>query len=389
MPSHSSSANPLASLERSFDLGGFTLDPSDVQNPADDGNLQFASDTINSQTQKDVSSDLQSVDGDLESGTTAGFQVPILSDPTGAFQLLLGKSVPLFTYTTPALELDFGFSQFFPCDRPAGREPDGPNGRFRTAQFRLRYIRFSGVRRRRIQQPSQILDGLYVDSNASQLTLDGSIAAYAAVNLGILSAGVGGGLFAAVGLSPYDPAAPAMSTCNSSKVISRRGPSSPNPARCRHFSMPSIASTLVLSHTLGPSTSLTSLSPRSAKVHRCRTRHPCWQRCRQIRSIAGPSRTLLRSTSVPSPRTASTRVRPTPPRPPTVARRSRSCRGRLPTVCIFTAAECRYPRSNFTTFPANGLPDVIAAAGATGNDTVAVNVTGNINVNLVAGARDE
>ena len=47
------------------------------------------------------------------------------SDPASAFQLLLGKDVPLITYETPLLNLSFAFDQFFPIIGPLGADLAG------------------------------------------------------------------------------------------------------------------------------------------------------------------------------------------------------------------------------------------------------------------------
>ena len=383
------SHDPLASLEGSFDLGSFTLDPSAVQNPADDGNLQFTSETINSQTQQAVSSDLQSVDSDLQSGTTGGFQVPILSDPASAFQLLLGKSVPLFTYTTPALELDFGFSQFFPVIGPLGVNLMGQMGVSGQLSFGFDTSGFQEYAADGFSNPSQILDGLYVDANASQLTLDGSIAAYAAVDLGILSAGVGGGLFATISLNPYDPSGTGHVHLQQLESDIQKGTIFSESGSLQAFLDAYVTLDLgVFSHTwtfdiahvtlatLSQSPQVQNTTPVLATMQTDTVYSGTQQNVLRLNIGSFAADRLYQSTTNSSKATVGNEAL-------TVVQGPNSN-----SVYIYG---CGVPQSQelLYTFPANGLPDVIVAAGAQGDDTVdtvSVNVTSNINVNLVAGA---
>ena len=100
-----------------IDLGSFTLDPNAAMNPASLGTLAPAS------TQAIPHSGMRD-----DANTIPGFQIPILSNPTSAFQLLLGHNVQLVTYQMPALNLNFQFSQFFPIIGPLGAELAGQIG---------------------------------------------------------------------------------------------------------------------------------------------------------------------------------------------------------------------------------------------------------------------
>ncbi len=94
----------------SMNLGSFTLDPTAAQNPASLGNMN--------PTATDITSS-------YSGSPITGFQVPILANPASAFQLLLGKNVPLITYETPQLNLSFGFNEFFPIIGPLGADLAG------------------------------------------------------------------------------------------------------------------------------------------------------------------------------------------------------------------------------------------------------------------------
>jgi Ca2+-binding RTX toxin-like protein len=183
----------------SMDLGSFTLDPTAAENASSLGSLNPATTNITSS---------------YTGSPITGFQIPILSNPASAFQLLLGKDIPLITYETPKLDLNFAFDEFFPIIGPLGADLAGQIGA--QAQFGFGFDT-SGLRQyaaSNFRDPGLILNGFYVSDRANpdgtgpvapQVQLYGSIAAYAALDLGILEAGVGGGLFATVGFTVHDP----------------------------------------------------------------------------------------------------------------------------------------------------------------------------------------
>ena len=183
----------------SMNLGSFTLDPTAGQDPSSLGNMSPATTNITSS---------------YTGSPITGFQIPILSDPASAFQLLLGKNVPLITYETPQLNLSFGFNEFFPIIGPLGADLAGQIGAEAQFGFGFDTTGFQQYAADDFRDPSLILDGFYVSDTQNpdgtgpitpQVELYGSIAAYAALDLGIVSAGVGGGLFASVGFTLHDP----------------------------------------------------------------------------------------------------------------------------------------------------------------------------------------
>jgi Ca2+-binding RTX toxin-like protein len=187
------------SVPPSLDLGSFTLDPSAAQDPTQQGTLNPTSTNITST---------------YTGNPVTGFQIPILSNPASAFQLLLGKDVPLVTYEMPQLSFNFGFDQFFPVIGPLGVDLAGQIGA--SAQFGFGFDT-SGFRQYAasdFSDASLILDGFYVSNRQNpdgtgpvvpQVQLYGSIAAYAALDVGVASAGVGGGLFASANFTLHDP----------------------------------------------------------------------------------------------------------------------------------------------------------------------------------------
>ena len=66
--------------------------------------------------EEDIKEFLRSTEDLGDSGS--GFQIPLIDDPTSAFQLLLGQNVDLFEYDVPALDFEAGFEasfQIFPA----------------------------------------------------------------------------------------------------------------------------------------------------------------------------------------------------------------------------------------------------------------------------------
>jgi Ca2+-binding RTX toxin-like protein len=186
-------------IPTSMDLGSMTLDPSAAANPSSLGNMNPETTDITS-----------SYDGN----PITGFEIPILSNPASAFQMLLGKDVPLVTYETPALNLSFAFDEFFPIIGPLGADLAGEIGAQAQFGFGFDTSGFRAYAAGHFRDPSLILDGFYVSDRANpdgtgpvtpQVQLYGSIAAYAALDLGIVEAGIGGGLFATVGFTVHDP----------------------------------------------------------------------------------------------------------------------------------------------------------------------------------------
>ena len=110
--------------------------------------------------------------------------------------MLLGKNVPLITYETPQLNLSFGFNEFFPIIGPLGADLAGEIGAQAQFGFGFDTTGFQQYAADDFRDPSLILDGFYVSDPQNpdgtgpvvpQVELYGSIAAYAALDLGILS----------------------------------------------------------------------------------------------------------------------------------------------------------------------------------------------------------
>ncbi|MDX2215457.1 MAG: calcium-binding protein [Oculatellaceae cyanobacterium bins.114] len=144
--------------------------------------------------------------------TPQGPQFPILTDPNQVFKLLLGQNAEFFQYTLPRLEFEFGFDVFFPILGPLGALIEGNlNAAMQLAvgydsrglqQFLVGGDSLFGTADD-LTDPSRIFNGFYIDNRLSATgpggrqsgaELNASLNAYGAINIGIASAGVGGGI---------------------------------------------------------------------------------------------------------------------------------------------------------------------------------------------------
>ncbi len=146
----------------------------------------------------------------IKSITDAGFEFPLIDDPTQVFQLFLGQDVDLIRYEVPRLDFEFDISKYFPIIGPLGATLSGNIGA--AAQFSFGYDT-RGLRQfveNDFDDPTLAFNGFYVgdlDSNGvdiPELQVYGGIAAYASVNLGIVQGGVGGGIEAVVEMNLHD-----------------------------------------------------------------------------------------------------------------------------------------------------------------------------------------
>jgi Ca2+-binding RTX toxin-like protein len=143
---------------------------------------------------------------------------PILTDPNQVFNLLLGKNAEFFKYTLPKLALKADLVAFFPVLGPLGFELRG--GIDAKAQLAVGYDSY-GIKQFTDQiaasgaaDPSKIFNGFYIDNavdvngpagRKSGAQLDASLGAFAALELGVASLGVGGGIYGNLDVLLYDP----------------------------------------------------------------------------------------------------------------------------------------------------------------------------------------
>jgi Ca2+-binding RTX toxin-like protein len=201
-------------------LGSFNLgndadirDPqfklSDVEEPnitetADDLDEQLSG--TDKQTEREFITKLSSVPG-------GGLQFPILTDPKKAFNLLLGKDVELFTYDLPKLEFNLEYeSPFIPIVGPLGVRIGGNIGAALDLAFG--YDTYGLRQFIDTKKGADIFNGFYVSDRANpdgtgadvpEVTLNAGLEASAELNAVIVSAGVGGGIYANIGFNLNDP----------------------------------------------------------------------------------------------------------------------------------------------------------------------------------------
>jgi Ca2+-binding RTX toxin-like protein len=141
-----------------------------------------------------------------------GIKFPLLTDPTKAFNLLLGQNVTLFEYNPPGLKfetgtLGSGIIPPIPVFGPVVIQIYAKAGA--SAQFGFGYdaqglIDFT---KNNFQNPVDLTNGFFLSKpdNKGYFTIFGEIGAAAAVNLGVAELEVGGGLRATVELGKNSP----------------------------------------------------------------------------------------------------------------------------------------------------------------------------------------
>jgi Ca2+-binding RTX toxin-like protein len=203
-----------------IDLGSYTLGNIDFSEP--NANLQNASPVPKTAVQQNANQQINSkTSGKTKEFFTAlqdieGFNIPLLTNPETAIDLLLGKpDVPLFTYKIPLLEFDFNIQQEFPIWGPVkgllggnfsaaaslgfGYDTYGLN-EWKNSNFAVNYA-------------VKVLDGFYVSDrqnadgtgpDVDELSLDASIAAGVGVDLILASGYLKGGIEGKVGIDLID-----------------------------------------------------------------------------------------------------------------------------------------------------------------------------------------
>jgi hypothetical protein len=133
-----------------------------------------------------------------------GIQFPILTDPSQAFRMLLGQDANLFSYDLPNLDFTFEYEQFFPIVSVVGVNIKGQLGTAVDLTFGydtrgLKDFASSG-------KTADIFNGFYIDdSGQHQVTVSAGLEASLEANVGLASAGAGGGILGIIGLNLKDP----------------------------------------------------------------------------------------------------------------------------------------------------------------------------------------
>ena len=168
-------------------------------------------------------------DGSPDDG--GGLQFPLIEDPQLGFGLLLGQDVPLFTFDMPTLKADATFHKSFPLLGPLGvlfrgtvQDNLDPNAPQDTAIEFLLHFSFGYDTHGLVQfakdnfalaDIGDLLDGFYVsttdqpDGSGSnfvpQIRLYAGLGAFAAIDLAVFSAGVGGGISGDILVKLHNP----------------------------------------------------------------------------------------------------------------------------------------------------------------------------------------
>src|SRR5262249_52334101 len=197
-------------------FGRWSLDARGAQNAAGAiSNVTRVTDPID-QFKNAGSAEQREVAQKLTGAPGGGFIFPAIENPSSLFGVLMGKDVTLVGYDMPAVHFSLSYSQFFPLLGPLGITLAGSGNldldvAFGFDTFGAREFASAGF------DPSDaalILDGLFVSDtpkvdgtgpDVDEVTLRAAIEAFGSVNVGIASAGVGGGIGAKIGLDLSDP----------------------------------------------------------------------------------------------------------------------------------------------------------------------------------------
>ncbi|MEO1526164.1 MAG: dockerin type I domain-containing protein [Planctomycetota bacterium] len=192
--------------------------------PTDPSGISTNSATVN---EKDLSEELDNYSGSEEQERFAsesasflqrmsevkggGFQFPILQNPASLIGVMLGQDATLFAYQTPRLSADFSMGVTIPITGPLAIEFVGGIGV--DAQFSFGYDTLGLRNFIDTKKPEDLLDGFFVSdrenvdgtgSDVDEVTLRGSLEAFATITTGVASVSVGGGIYATVGANLHD-----------------------------------------------------------------------------------------------------------------------------------------------------------------------------------------
>jgi Ca2+-binding RTX toxin-like protein len=152
--------------------------------------------------------------GNLGSNIGKPIRFPLLEDFTLAFKLLLGKPVELFVFDMPPLAFSADVEAFFPLLGPLGVQLNGSFSASLDLLFGYDTRGLAQFAAGGFSDPGKIFNGFYVSDTAAfdgsgpdipEAILKASVEAFAAVNVVVASAGVGGGMFAKIEGNLNDP----------------------------------------------------------------------------------------------------------------------------------------------------------------------------------------
>jgi Ca2+-binding RTX toxin-like protein len=213
-------ANQIANSPDKIDLGSYSLGAIDVSGA--NTNLQNASPVAQTALQQTANQQINSkTSGKTKEFLNAlkdidGFDLPLLTKPETAIQLLLGKpDVSLFTYNMPKLGFDFNIQKNFPIWGPIqglleGKFSASAHLGFGYDTYGLNQWKNSNFA---ASSAGKVLDGFYVSDrqnadgtgpDVDELKLDASIAVGAGLNVGVAEGYVKGGIQGKVGIDLID-----------------------------------------------------------------------------------------------------------------------------------------------------------------------------------------
>ncbi|MBE9185209.1 DUF4347 domain-containing protein [Microcoleus sp. LEGE 07076] len=213
-------ATQIANSPDKIDLGSYTLGNIDVSNNS--ANLQNASPVPQTALQQTANQQINSkTSGKVKDFLNAlqdinGFDIPLLTKPQTAIQLLIGKpDVPVFTYQMPKLGFDFNIRKDFPIWGPIKGLLEGKFSASAHLGFGYDTYGLSEWKNSNFASgsASKVLDGFYVSDrenadgtgrDVDELTLDASIAVGAGIDVGIAEGYVKGGIQGKVGIDLID-----------------------------------------------------------------------------------------------------------------------------------------------------------------------------------------
>ena len=205
-----------------IDVGSYELGNFDASNPDADPTEVEAQQTASAATleqQLDDAPDAGS--GGIQKANTNrilrnnNFDIPLISNPFSAIDLLLGKDVALFTYDLPALEVGFDVEQTFPIFGPISGLLEGDFNVGVDLAFGFDTFGFNQWSANNFDplESFRVLDGFFVSDrenpdgtgeDVDELVATATIAAGLGVDLVALSGFLKGGLEGIIGLDLID-----------------------------------------------------------------------------------------------------------------------------------------------------------------------------------------
>jgi Ca2+-binding RTX toxin-like protein len=213
-------ANQIADSPDKIDLGSYTLENIDVADKS--ANLQNASPVTKTAVQQTANQQINSkTSGNVQEFLNAlqdidGFDLPLLTKPETALQLLIGKpDVPILSYQMPKLGFDFNIEQTFPIWGPIKGLLEGKFSASAHLGFGYDTYGLSEWRNSNFAAGSadKVLEGFYVSDrqnadgtgpDVDELSLDASIAAGFGLDVVVADGYLTGGIQGKVGIDLID-----------------------------------------------------------------------------------------------------------------------------------------------------------------------------------------